>query len=330
MVTFPNEETSGGMFVLTNVEMPKERLPFVIHEDVVLRRACAEEVALLEKALEDTYGFLGSHKAEPTAKYKGHLVSNKDGQLTLTGEGYEGESRFWVVAYHGVNDRNRALKLAGLLINPQLYFDFTYICHKPDQQGCTGCIIGNNMPISRFRSDMFEQHRSIEFSEMERFRDFYCRIQVDRSAPERAEELLGRYLQTFKFDMVDAVLVLLYTGIIESIITHAPDPKDPTDSLSRQVSAKMELVRNRFDRDIKPESYFTKNKEQLPAFTKTWKDLYGIRSTIIHGGHVSFERGSSSKFENITLINKYLHDNIRELIKLYFKEPLLLQDLRNC
>jgi hypothetical protein len=295
MGTFPNEESSGGMFVLTNVEMPRSELPFVIHEDVVLRAASAQEIALLEEGLENTYGAFCSRRCEPTMKYKGHLITNNDGHLTLTDEGYEGEARFWVVAYHGVNDRAEALEWAGLLTEPQLVLGFTYICFKPEQQECTGCIIGNRMPVGRFRSDLFETAKTISLSELKRFRDLYLQIKVDCTAPERATELLGRYIQTVSFHKADEVLVLLYTGIIESILTHKPDPKDPTDSLGRQVSAKMNLVRNRFELDIKPESYFTKNQGQLGEFNKIWKNLYSVRSAIIHGDHVSFESGQYAK-----------------------------------
>ena len=40
--------------------------------------------------------------------------------------------------------------------------------------------------------------------------------------------------------------------------------------------------------------------------------------------------GNTLKFDSIEIINKYLHDNIRELIKLYFAEPVLLRDLKEC
>jgi hypothetical protein len=119
--------------------------------------------------------------------------------------------------------------------------------------------------------------------------------------------------------------------MIESVLTHKPDSKDPTDSLVRQVSAKMNLVRNRFERDIDPGSYFVKHKGSLGDFTKMWKNLYDIRSTIIHGGNLSFEsRTKSGNFESVEAVNKYLHDNVRELIKLYFEEPVLLRDLKDC
>jgi len=118
------------MFVLTNVAMPRNELPFVVHEDIVLREATDKEIALFEEALENTYGFLCSRIADPTKKYKGHVITNGEGNLRLTDEGYQGRKRLWVIAYHGVNDRNNALERVGLLTDPQLIVGFTYICFK--------------------------------------------------------------------------------------------------------------------------------------------------------------------------------------------------------
>lgn len=327
---FPDENTSGGIFVLSNVEMPRSELPFNVFEDVVLRDASTEEIRLLERALEDTYGIFGSPLAEATLKYKGHVITNEKGGQTLTEKGYEGQPRFWVVAYHGVNDRTPDLELAGLLTEPQLALGFAYMCRKPKQADCTGCLIGSRTPISRFRSDLFDSPKTMPVQELERFRDIYRALRVKDSVPPGVRHAMERYVETFRFDWSDEVLVLLYAGLIESIITHKPDSKDPTDSLTRQVKAKMRLVANRFEQTVTPESYFTSKKAQLGDFKKMWADLYSIRSDIVHGNHDSLKISLDKKFGTLACINKYLHDCIRELIKVYLREPELIRDLKDC
>jgi hypothetical protein len=330
MGTFPDENTSGGMFVLTNVELPRDKLPFVIHDDVVLREARESEIQCLEKGLEAKFGYYGQPSIT-TEKYKGHILDLGDGRRKMTTEGYDGPHRFWVIAYHGVNNRNTAIHHAGLLVEPQLTFGFGFTCKQPEQQECFGCDFDNNLNFSRFRSDVLNMHDNMNVQALERFRDLYTAIEIDKSIPERAGFYLSRYAETFQHDWYSEVLVLLYSSLVEAILTHQPKPTDPTDSLTRQISSKMKLVSKRFDRRIEPGDYFTKHTGQLGTYVDLWRLFYGeVRSKIAHGNEPCFDRGKASKLESIEAINKYLHDTVRELIKLYLMEPDLMTDLKDC
>lgn len=118
-----------------------------------------------------------------------------------------------------------------------------------------------------------------------------------------------------------------FMAVIESIITHAPKPSDPSDSLTRQVTQKMILVGNRItsfaDMPIPYELFRTAPPETL------WKKLYAYRSCIAHGGKPDFDNNLHSiKGHQESL--EFVSRATSTLMRLALHEPNLIADLHAC
>lgn len=70
-----------------------------------------------------------------------------------------------------------------------------------------------------------------------------------------------------------------YFGILEAVLTHAPKPNDPYDSITRQVRKKIALLNNRWSHPIDYSAFGGAKPETV------WEKMYGYRSRIAHGGN---------------------------------------------
>lgn len=68
-----------------------------------------------------------------------------------------------------------------------------------------------------------------------------------------------------------------YFGILESLLTHKPDPKDLYDSITRQVKNKVALLDHRWSPRL-DYSAFKAVKEDT-----VWSKMYAYRSALAHG-----------------------------------------------
>ena len=109
-------------------------------------------------------------------------------------------------------------------------------------------------------------------------------------------------------------------AIIESLLTHKPDPKDPSDSLTRQVKTKFVLLNKRFKRKLDYGAHFGHATEE-----QVWKDLYALRSLAAHGAQLSYGRLKSA--DNAL---RFLRLAASAVLRHALDEPLLVKDLRQC
>jgi hypothetical protein len=83
-----------------------------------------------------------------------------------------------------------------------------------------------------------------------------------------------------------------YFSILESLLTHNPNPKDPNDSLTRQVVAKTALLNNRFERRLDYSPFGSIDHKKL------WTLLYAYRSKLAHGDKAEFDDGDFRPLKN--------------------------------
>lgn len=119
--------------------------------------------------------------------------------------------------------------------------------------------------------------------------------------------------------------VLGYFALLESLITHKPDPKDPTESLMRQIRSKMLLLDDRFERKLDYE-----NLTPGTAPTKVWNALYEYRSNLAHGSVSDFQSkelrclltpGKAETFVQVALVS---------VMRQALEEPKLIRNLKAC
>lgn len=107
-------------------------------------------------------------------------------------------------------------------------------------------------------------------------------------------------------------------AIIELLLTHKP--LDASDSISKQMKSKIQLMANRLESSLNYDYYFgTLSRD------KVWSELYGYRSAVAHGDHPKVDKLKDS--ENAIA---FLEKVAKLLIKQCIREPQLMYDLKHC
>jgi hypothetical protein len=120
------------------------------------------------------------------------------------------------------------------------------------------------------------------------------------------------------------VRFLGYFAILESILTHAPNPNDPYDSITRQVKKKLMLLNRRFQPTLDYAAFGNAGHEKI------WKAMYTYRSRIAHGDSVTFKGSELSLLKNHEATLSLLKATVKALLRQALVEPQLLLDLREC
>lgn len=113
-----------------------------------------------------------------------------------------------------------------------------------------------------------------------------------------------------------------YFIVIEALLTHAPQPGDSADTLSRQLQTKLPLLSNRMTQPL-PFS----DLDAHATTTTIIRALYGYRSSIAHGAEPTFE-GSQRILGSREKVGAFLDTATRRLLRQASLEPQLVSDLR--
>lgn len=141
--------------------------------------------------------------------------------------------------------------------------------------------------------------------------------QVRRSAEEflSVMEIQHRWLR---------LLGLL--GIVESIITHKPDPQDRYQSLVRQIKKKMTLLGSRFVRPLNYQAHLGCAVDP----ENVWGKMYELRSLVAHGEKPDFSSGKLQLLRSGDVAEAIAVDAVRSLLRQVAHEPELLRYLKDC
>jgi hypothetical protein len=117
--------------------------------------------------------------------------------------------------------------------------------------------------------------------------------------------------------------ILGYFAVLESILTHAPNPDDRYDSITRQIKQKLALLNKRWKPPLDYSAFSGLSHD------KVWSKMYAYRSAIAHGSTPNFagELSVLGKAESADLL---ISEAVRKTICQALEEPQLLADLQNC
>jgi hypothetical protein len=118
--------------------------------------------------------------------------------------------------------------------------------------------------------------------------------------------------------------ILGYFAVLESILTHAPNPEDRYDSITRQIKQKLALLNKRWNPPL-DYSAFPKLSHD-----KVWSKMYAYRSAIAHGSTPNFAAGDLSALGKAENANLLISAAVRKTICHALEEPQLIADLQNC
>lgn len=128
---------------------------------------------------------------------------------------------------------------------------------------------------------------------------------------------------------------LAYFGVIESLLTHAPQPNDLVDSLTRQLIRNILLLNNRLPDHRKLQLDTFKNGNTSIAPDTVVKKLYGYRSAAAHGGDTGkaigwFEQNRPPSWAGHPTfeLHAFARSMAKRLLIAAMTEPQLVQDLK--
>ena len=114
-----------------------------------------------------------------------------------------------------------------------------------------------------------------------------------------------------------------YFALLESLLTHAPKPSDPYDSITRQLRKKVALLNNRWPHKINYNAFGNVSPDTI------WTKIYKYRSKVAHGGNLELT-GNLTVLKNHDTALRLVKDTVKAVIRHAFEEPQLLIDLRDC
>jgi hypothetical protein len=114
-----------------------------------------------------------------------------------------------------------------------------------------------------------------------------------------------------------------YFALLESLVTHIPEPEDPYSSITRQLKKKLTLLNRRFNHPLDYSPFGNTPPETV------WGKMYSYRSLIAHGGTPEF-KGDLQLLQSPEVALKLVKDAVREVTTLALQEADLVLDLREC
>jgi len=281
------------------------------------RRATDDEINKIRTGLNRLAG-----------EYRRHVVSlwewRWDDNHTQTVRLERNEWRYFVIAFRGDNGTVNDLSLASNIstlgpdIGPILmYGEWNSFLHNP---------------VSFFQSTEHTSQKGesafvdLTLDGLQELSSIWSKLTADRENP--VWQTVNQLHHLKGLPAYSAMKFLGYFAVLESLLTHMPDPSDPYDAITRQVKKKMTLLNNRFDRPLDYAAFGNTPPETI------WAKLYRYRSLIAHG---VIGRGNQQKFEG-ELAALRGHDMAFDLVSAAVKavarqsllEPKLLTDLRDC
>lgn len=108
--------------------------------------------------------------------------------------------------------------------------------------------------------------------------------------------------------------ILGYFAVLESILTHAPNPDDRYDSITRQIKQKLALLNGRWRPPLDYSAFSGLSHD------KVWSKMYAYRSAIAHGATPNFD-GELSALGKAENSNVLISEAVRKTICQALEEP---------
>lgn len=235
------------------------------------------------------------------------------------------EWRYFVVTFKGSNERINDLMLA---------------CEIAPIELEVGPIFLNEMNGRPAEGIMWHPHRIFHLLEYARWnRESFFRemSSVDLDAIASIYELLQRHdpekidVKSLTRQLYDLkgmphrapLRFLGYFAVLESLLTHPPQPNDPYDSITRQVKRKLTLLNSRFQPTIDYAPFGQTDPETI------WTKMYKYRSLLAHGVSPTFNGDLKVLRDHETSLT-LLKETVKAVLRQALVERQLLIDLREC
>jgi hypothetical protein len=164
----------------------------------------------------------------------------------------------------------------------------------------------------------------VTMEDLDDLRTVHQRLQKHDSRVVEVHRFIGQVGHLKTIPAISPLRFLGYFAVLEGLITHAPDPKDSYDSITRQVKKKIALLNNRWTPRLDYGAFGGTEPEAL------WTKMYSYRSILAHGGAASFQSKRLHGLGNHENALRLLQSATKAALRFALEEPQLLADLREC
>jgi len=287
-----------------------EQASFALAPGHELRRANSEETSVIQGKVRQ-------------------LASNSEFMVMPWEQGYDQsgrsvrlpkeEWRYFVIAFEGTNQTVAGLEEAFTLAPLELKIAFTIV-----EQGAALLMHAERLFLQ------FEEARwghlqflSVGEPDVSEIVEIYGQLQRHAHPSIDIRRFTRELLQLDGIPRRSPLLFLGYFSLLESLLTHQPDPKDPMDSITRQVKSKVALLERRFKYPIDYGPFGGANSETV------WTRMYDYRSRLAHGDVPDFD-GKLAVLQSHPDALRLVKQTVRAVLRQALVEPQLLADLRSC
>ncbi len=234
--------------------------------------------------------------------------------------------RYWIITFEGNGSSIPDLEIAAALLKDELEFGFSiYGTRSELGSGENGGFGWNPLSLATFfQYEIFKPSIKLCTEDIREIGKNHTLIKSVSAEHQHIRRSLNRYSSLKSLARGSEMTVIGLFSIIESLITHKPKLTESSNSLNHQIKTKIPLLRKRFDRKIDYNNFFA------PAGEDTiWEKLYAFRSEIVHGEQAIIDSKLQILKSRENVVN-FLHEATKLLLLLALKEPVLLNDLKEC
>jgi hypothetical protein len=290
--------------------------PYEIVPNHFIRKATHKEADFFQRKINRLCSL---HPADLIIDYNVSLEIENNYIKTINNESW----RYWIVEHRGNGDDAIDLRFAFLLSKLNLKLELRTQSNSggfelsPDISN----IYNTFQSIFNITKNFI---KPITKEELEEVRQIYEIIKQDPNY----NVLWGtkkNYRDIDSIPFFSNLRPLSFFIIWELLLAHKPDAKDPSDSITRQLKSKINLVNNRMTQKIDLKVLCGESTKFDTVISK----LYSYRSAIIHGDKPDFKKDLIilKDFYTTELI---LREITRKLIIQAMIEPQLFKDLKDC
>jgi hypothetical protein len=320
-------------FILTNVAIHNFS-SIKITDNVELRKATEKEIDIAREHLLyiDIYTHFYSEKKENQNRELIYEIEVKEEPLK-NGVSYNKHKlpkedwRYWVISYssqEAYNNNYEKIGYAMSLLKYNFQFGITYTfwdtVGKPDLHHPADFID----TYSKIEQKYYENMLEIDFNEIKAIPKIYSSLSANIDSYLFIKHAIKNFIELKKINSNTDLMIVGLFSIIESLVTHPPRLNENLDSISHQITNKLNLLIKMFERSVLYNTYFEEAKHET-----VWKKLYSYRSDIAHGSIADFQ-GKYLVLKSSESIHLFLEEITKNLILLALDKPDFLNDLKQC
>lgn len=316
--TGPPATTPENYAFVVNVWHLKGAASYTLAPGHELRRATSEEISVIKNLIE---------KRSPTSQMS--YMHLWECQWPLPGGKIEllpqEEWRYFVIAFRGSNHTLAELESAFDLAPLELEVGFRYLHFGSGGQPSPGTIWQPGRFFHVLENAFWDNSFFIEVSsdDIATIRAIHGQLQQNNDQLLNTKHLVAQLSQLKNLPHNSPLRFLGYFAALESLLTHAPKPSDPYDSITRQVKKKVSLLDHRWSRALDYSSFGGTAPDTI------WTKMYDYRSLVAHGAVPEFT-GKLAALGNHEATLKLIKETVKAVIRQALTEPRLLLDLREC